>query len=156
MRRRDREITDPDMIEKFIAGEKLLRIAFYDNGDIYIVPVNYGYIYENDKFVFYFHGASDGRKYKLSQSNPMVGFEIDGKYKLLENDAACEFSAEFQSVIGSGRLKLLTDRQEKITGLNAVMKQVSGRDEWSYDRKMVDNAAVYKLEVQKLTCKAKL
>ena len=106
--------------------------------------------------MFYFHGASDGRKYKLSQSNPMVGFEIDGKYKLLENDVACEFSAEFQSVIGSGRLKLLTDRQEKITGLNAVMKQVSGRDEWSYDRKMVDNTAVYKLEVQGLTCKAKL
>ena len=48
---------DPNLIEKFIAGEKLLRIAFYDNGDIYIVPVNYGYIYENDKFVFYFHGA---------------------------------------------------------------------------------------------------
>ena len=41
MRRSDREIKDKIMIEKLIAGEQVLRIAFYDEGDIYIVPVNY-------------------------------------------------------------------------------------------------------------------
>ena len=44
MRRSDREIKDINSIEKFIAGEQILRIAFYDDGDIYIVPVNYGYV----------------------------------------------------------------------------------------------------------------
>ena len=44
MRRSDREITDEKSIEAFIAKEQIMRIAFYDNGEIYIVPVNYGYI----------------------------------------------------------------------------------------------------------------
>ena len=50
MRRNDREITDKEAIELFIAEEQILRIAFYDQGDIYIVPVNYGYLYENDRY----------------------------------------------------------------------------------------------------------
>lgn len=44
MRRNDREVTDKALIEQFVAKEQIMRIAFYDNGDIYIVPLNYGYI----------------------------------------------------------------------------------------------------------------
>ena len=84
MRRSDREITDKKVIEKFISEEQILRIAFFDDGDIYIVPVNYGYLYEDDKYTFYFHGAKAGRKYELCKNKPVVGFEIDGRYKLLE------------------------------------------------------------------------
>ena len=82
MRRSDREITDSSAIESFIAKEQIIRIAFYDDGDIYIVPVNYGYIRENGKYSFYFHGARAGRKFELAKSSPKVGFEIDGRYEL--------------------------------------------------------------------------
>ena len=41
MRRIDREIKDEKLIEAFIAKEQIMRIAFFDNGEIYIVPVNY-------------------------------------------------------------------------------------------------------------------
>lgn len=60
-----------------------------------------------------FHGAKAGRKFELSKSSPKVGFEIDGSYKLLENEIACDFSASFQSVIGTGRLSLVYDKEEK-------------------------------------------
>ena len=56
MRRKDREITDKKRNNEFIAKEQILRIAFYDEGDIYIVPVNYGYLYD-EQYTFYFHGA---------------------------------------------------------------------------------------------------
>ena len=42
MRRKDREVTSKAAIEAFVAKEQILRIAFYDDGDIYIIPVNYG------------------------------------------------------------------------------------------------------------------
>lgn len=96
MRRNDREIKDKALIEQFITKEQIIRIAFYDNGDLYIVPLNYGFIYENDKYVFYFHGAKAGRKFELSKSSPMVGFEIDGEYELLQADVACDYSAKFK------------------------------------------------------------
>ena len=155
MRRNDREIKDKALIEQFIAKEQIIRIAFYDNGDLYIVPLNYGFIYENDKYVFYFHGAKAGRKFELSKSSPMVGFEIDGEYELLQADVACNYSAKFQSVIGTGRLSIIEDYEEKIKGLNALMNHISGKSEWDYSKDMVNAVAVFRLEVDKLSCKAK-
>ena len=122
---------------------------------MYIVPVNYGYIYENEKYIFYFHGAKAGRKYELSKSSPVVGFEIDGAYELLEADVACDYSAKFQSVIGTGRLSIIGDDEEKIKGLNTLMNHISGKSEWNYSKEMIDAVAVFRLEVEKLSCKAK-
>lgn len=155
MRRNDREITDKEAIELFIAEEQILRIAFYDHGDIYILPVNYGYLCENDKYSFYFHGAKAGRKYELSKSEPKVGFEIDGKYKLLESETACDFSAAFQSVIGTGTLHLVDEKEEKKLGLNTIMKQTTKHANWNYQNGMLEAVAVFRLDVDKMSCKAK-
>lgn len=155
MRRSDREITDKKEIEEFISKEQILRIAFYDDGDIYIVPVNYGYIYENDTYSFFFHGAKAGRKYELAKKNPTVGFEIDGKYKLLEGELACDYSANFQSVIGTGKISLVSDKEEKVQGLNILMNQVAQNENWVYSKQMIEAVAVFKLDVEKISCKAK-
>jgi len=155
MRRNDREITDEKVIEAFIAEEQILRIAFWDNGDIYIVPVNYGYLYEDGKYSFFFQGAKAGRKFELSKANPIVGFEIDGKYRLMEGEEACEFSATFQSVIGTGKLSLISDRDEKIKGLTTIMKQTTKKSDWCYQNDMLEAVAVFRLDVEKISCKAK-
>jgi nitroimidazol reductase NimA-like FMN-containing flavoprotein (pyridoxamine 5'-phosphate oxidase superfamily) len=155
MRRNDREITDKALIEQFVAKEQIIRIAFNDNGDLYIVPVNYGYIFENGIYIFYFHGAKAGRKYELSKLKPNVGFEIDGAYELLEADIACDYSAKFQSVVGTGRLSIVEDDEEKIKGLNALMNHISEKTEWVYSKEMIDAVAVFRLEVERLSCKSK-
>ena len=155
MRRSDREITDSKAIEAFIEKEQILRIAFYDNGDIYIVPVNYGYFKENGKPIFVFHGAKDGRKYDLAKDSPKVGFEIDGNYQLLEAETACDFSAKFQSVIGTGTLNLIEDKTEKIKALNTLMKQAANKPEWEYSDARLNGVAVFRLDVDKMSCKAK-
>ena len=154
MRRKDREIIDQNSILQFIAKEQILRIAFCDEGDIYIVPVNYGYIYD-EQYTFYFYGAKAGRKYELAKNKPIVGFEIDGNYTLLEGAEACDYSATFQSVIGMGKLFLVEDKAEKISGLNAIMKQTTSKAEWDYSDEMLDAVAVFRLDVEKLSCKAK-
>lgn len=155
MRRSDREITDVKLIEAFIAKEQIMRIAFYDNGEIYIVPVNYGYTNDSGRFAFYFHGAKAGRKYELSKGSPDIGFEIDGNYELLEADIACDFSAKFQSVVGTGKISIVEDREEKLKGLNVLMRQTSGNAEWQYSEEMINAVAVYKVDVNKISCKAK-
>ena len=84
-----------------------------------------------------------------------MGFEIDGNYTLLEGQDACDFSATFQSVIGTGRLSLVEDKTEKIKGLNFIMKQTTSKNEWHYSNEMLETVAVFKLDVDKLSCKAK-
>ena len=155
MRRSDREITDKSTIEEFIQKEQIIRIAFYDEGDIYIVPVNYGFRKEGDSYAFFFHGARAGRKYELTKASPKVGFEIDGKYELLEAEIACDFSAKFQSVVGTGTLSLVEEKEEKIIGLNCLMKQTTNKIEWEYSDAMLNGVAVFRLDVEKMSCKAK-
>ncbi|MEE0858040.1 MAG: pyridoxamine 5'-phosphate oxidase family protein [Acutalibacteraceae bacterium] len=154
MRRKDREITDKKKIEEFIAKEQILRIAFYDEGEIYIVPLNYGYVLD-EQYTFYFHGAKAGRKYELAKNIPNVGFEIDGNYSLVESEVACDFSATFQSIVGTGRISLVEDNAEKIVGLNVIMKQTTSKEKWNYSNEMLEAVAVFKLNVDKLSCKAK-
>ena len=132
MRRKDREITDKSSIEDFISKHEIIRIGLIDNGEVYIVPVNYGYTCSNGAYTFYFHGAKAGRKYELAKSNPSVGFEIDGNYELVEGKRPCDYSAKYQSIIGNGKLKILEDLEEKKKGLNAIMKQNTGKTDFEY------------------------
>ena len=158
IRRKDREITDKKMIEEFLNTQKIIRIGFYDksNDEVYIVPVNYGYIIENENYIFYFHGGKGGRKYELSKDSPNVGFEIDGQYELVEGKKACDFSAKYQSIIGNGKVQILEDLEEKKKGLNAIMKQTTGKTDFEYNPRMVQNVCVYMLSATKLACKGHL
>ena len=59
-----------------------------------------------------------------------MGFEIDGQYELVEGKRACDFSAKYQSIIGNGKVKILEDEEEKKKGLNALMKQTTGKTDF--------------------------
>ena len=155
MRRKDREITDEAAIERFISDQQIMRIGFYDDGEVYIVPVNYGFERKNGEYVFYFHGAKAGRKYELAKSQPCVGFEIDGAYALLPADKARDHSARFQSVIGNGVLSVKDGEAEKIAGFDRLMLQLTGKNGHEYSKGMLNAVAVFKLEAEKLSCKAK-
>lgn len=155
MRRSDREITDPVKIADFLEKEQIIRVAFYDSGEIYIVPVNYGYHCENGQYCFYFHGAKAGRKYALAAQNPSVGFEIDGRYALIPAETGCGHSAKYMSVIGTGKLRIIEDSDEKLRGLRCIMQQTTGSAEWDFQAAVMQKTAVFRLDVQTMTCKAK-
>ena len=155
MRRKDREITEKSEIMDFLSSQQIMRVAFSDNNDVYIVPLNYGYTMAEDKLTFWFHGAKAGRKYSLAEKKPAVGFEIDGNYRLVEGEKACNYSAEYMSVIGNGVLSIVEDSAEKITGLSAIMKQTTGRDNWEFAPERVNAAAVFRLDVTKMSCKSR-
>lgn len=153
MRRKERQITDVSQITDFILSEQILRVGFQDKDDIYIVPVNYGFIIEDEKYVFYFHGAKAGRKYELAKLNPKVGFEIDGKYSLVDGELACDYTAHFQSVIGNGILSLVENLDEKVFALNSIMKQTTQNSEWTYSKEMLNGVAIFRLDVENFSCK---
>jgi len=154
MRRADREITDPMLIRKTIDDCSICRIGFSDVDGVYIIPLNFGYICEGDKYVFYFHGAKEGRKFDLALKNPMVGFELDTDYKLNESAEACSFSARFRSIIGTGCLSLVDDGDERIAGLRAIMHKATGRSDWDFPDSALAKTAVFRLDVAQLSCKA--
>ena len=153
MRRNDREVTDYMKIENIISRCTCCRIGFQDEGEVYIVPLNFGYEAKGDTYVFYFHGAKEGRKIDLIGKNPIVGFEMDTNYALKEADQACGHSARFQSIIGNGVVSIVSETDEKKLGLSLIMEHNTGKQNWNFDEKMVNAVTVFKLEVTKMSCK---
>ena len=72
MRRKDREVTDRELISGMLDMTEILHIAVKSEPFPYIVPVNFGYEWSGDELVFYFHSARAGRKLELMRSDPRV------------------------------------------------------------------------------------
>lgn len=159
MRRKDREVTDAAKIEDIIRQCSCCRIGFCDDGEVYIVPLNFGYEIVNDIYIFYFHGAKEGRKIELIRKNPHVGFEMDtdaAVYKKGESDLACTYTARFQSVIGNGIVQTVSETEEKRHGLALLMAHSTGKSDFTFDEKAVETVSVFRLTVMKLSCKEHL
>ena len=116
MGRTDRKIRDRAEIEKIIARATVCRLAFSDNGDPYIVPLNFGY----RSGMLYFHSAPRGRKIEIIGRNPRVCFEIDTDLTVVESEVACNWSMRYQSVIGFGTASLIEDPIEKQEALAVI------------------------------------
>ena len=156
MRRKDREVTDNKKINDIISKCHCCRLGFCDDKEVYIVPLNFGFVETDGKRTFYFHGAKEGRKIDLISKTHSAGFELDTNYKLHEGDTACEYSASFLSVIGTGRVEFVEDREEKGAALQAIMFSNTGKSDWSFTDAMINSVCIFKLEVEKISCKEHL
>jgi len=156
MRRKDREITNPDTIREYIHQCEICRLGFNDDGEVYIVPLNFGIEETGGRYTFYFHGAKEGRKIDLIRKNPAVGFEMDCHYALVTGEKGHDCTARFRSIIGNGKMAIVEDEQEKIIGLRSLMRHATGKDDWDFAPAMVNAVCVFKLIVEKLSCKEHL
>lgn len=149
MRRKEREITSKERLNQIIENSKVMRIALCEKEQPYIVPVNYGY--END--CFYIHSASSGKKIDMIKNNKAVAFEIEGRLELVKGDKPCRFTMHYESIIGKGKISFVENYNEKIKGLNALMRHYSEAESFSYDEEMVHRLLILKIEVETMTGK---
>ena len=158
MRRKDREVLDEVKIDKFIRNCDCCRIGFYDkeNNEVYIVPLNFGYSNVDNKRVFYFHGAKEGRKIELISKTKKVSFEMDSNHELIVGKMACNYSERYQSVMGTGLISFVEDKDQKIAALNEIMFQSTGKKDWEFPEPMLNGVAVFMIEVTSLSCKEHL
>lgn len=153
MRRKEREITDFSEIEAFLASQKIMRVGFCDDGRVYIVPVNFGFESKDRKFVFYFHGARDGRKFSLIQKGGNVGFEIDVDYGTKSAEKVCDCTEYYASVIGEGKITEIKENDEKKHALNRIMLSSTKKDGWNFPSLMLSRVGVFKIEADSVSCK---
>jgi len=156
MRRKDREIINIEEKIKIIKNCKVCRIALSDNNVPYIIPLNYGYIFKNNKLTLYFHSALEGKKLDIIRINNNACFEIDCDSKLIEGENACDYGYVYKSIIGFGKIIFLETIKEKIDGLNILMKHQTEKDTiYTFTEDQIKNVCVYKMEVDEFTGKQK-
>ena len=153
MRRKDREVTDPQTIQDILSRCTVCRLGFCDQGRAYIVPLSFGWAAENGTYTFYFHGAAEGRKIDLIRANGRAGFELDTGCQLHPAEKACGWSAAFQSIIGEGPVSFVEDPEEKRKALARIMAHNTGREDWEFPDAMLSATCVYRLTAEELSCK---
>lgn len=152
MRRKDREITDSNEIMEIMKKCDVCRVAFHDEPYPYIVPLNFGFSFENNQITLFFHGANAGKKLALLNADNRVSFEMDCSHHLVTADVACEYTMEFESVCGTGTIRLLNEN-EKIPALTNIMNQYDKKENHSFHESMVNHIAVLGLTVTSVTGK---
>ena len=110
----------------------------------------------NNKRVFYFHGAKEGRKIDLISKTKKVSFEMDTNHELIVGKMACNYSERYQCVMGTGLISFVEDKEEKAKSLNEIMFQSTGKKDWEFPEPMLNNVAVFKIEVTNLSAKERL
>ena len=158
MRRKDREVLDEVKIDEFIRNCDCCRIGFYDkeNDEVYIVPLNFGYSNIENKRVFYFHGAKEGRKIDLISKTNKVTFEMDSNHELIVGEMAWNYSERYQCVMGTGLISFVEDKEEKAMALNEIMFQSTGEKDWEFPEPMLNGVVVFKIEVTSISAKERL
>ena len=154
MRGKDREVTDINEILEIIDRCKVCRVGMKDDNDVYIVPLNFGYKYEDDTLVLYFHSASSGKKIELLKSNPNVFIEmsIENGFVNSTEAHACECTFKFESVMGKGKAIFIEDIEEKKQGFGILMNHfMSG--EHVFHEGMLKATTVFKVVLSEYSCK---
>jgi nitroimidazol reductase NimA-like FMN-containing flavoprotein (pyridoxamine 5'-phosphate oxidase superfamily) len=155
MRKANREITDCGELAAVLEKCDVCRLGLLPDGVPcpYIVPMNFGYEFDGDDLTLYFHCAKEGRKLDIIAQNPNVGFEMDCSHELKPGSAPCDYSMNFESIIGNGRISVCTERKERLHGLTQIMRKYSPEKEFHFSEKALELTVVLKLTVTEFTGK---
>ncbi len=146
MRRSDREIVDRDELRKIITECKVCRLAMQDECGLYIVPLNFGFSYEEGLLTLFFHSATEGRKLSAPTRNAMVAFEMDCGHALIADQEICGYGYRYKSIIGVGRAELIEEPDTKKQALLLIAKHQCETDFAVGDMRL-DNVTVFKVAV---------
>lgn len=153
MRRFDREIKEISEIVKIIDECEVLRIGMVEQGKPYIVPMNFGYVYEDNQLIFYFHSASAGRKMEIMQENPQVCFEMDCGLMIHPGEIRCTTTTEYKSVMGEGEVIFVDDPSEKKVALDKIMEKYGFTGPFEFNEHVFRVVRVGKIIVTSFTAK---
>lgn len=152
MRKREREITDITEIRSILDNCKILHLGLSDDGQPYVVPLNYGYLLEGSTLTFYLHGALEGYKYDVIRKNPRISFAMECDTIPFEGKTACQYGMSYRSLMGKGKAEILTDPAEKQLGLSILMKTQTNKD-FEFNEKLVSIINVIKITVENYSAK---
>ena len=150
--RREKEVTDIAEILKILDKSKIIHIGLIDGDEPYVVPMNYGYTYEDGKLCFYLHCATEGKKLDLIRKNPKVFFSIECDVEAFSGQVACQYGTSYSSVMGKGIAYIKEEPQDKMEYLSLFMKSQTGLD-FEFNERLVSAVTLIKIDVTHFTAK---
>jgi uncharacterized protein len=148
MRRKDKEIDDPAVIESILRRSVVCRLAMADGNQPYVVPLSFGF---RDR-ALYFHSARQGRKVDILKRNPRVCFEFDIDASVKKSGVPCRWGMKFRSVIGTGTARFVEDPAEKRYALGAILAQYSS-ESFEYPDSEIEKIVIIRVDIEEMSGK---
>jgi hypothetical protein len=156
MRRKDREITDIATLKEILQKGDACSLALVDGMRPYVVTLNYGFEWNGDLPVFWFHCAKEGRKIDLIRKNAAACVSVDVDHELIKGDKGCDWSMKFRSVVAEGEVEIVEDPAEQKRGMDVVMEHYAGPNGWEpYDERVLKVTALLRMRVSSVSGKQK-
>lgn len=150
--RREKLITDREKVVEILDKSKVLHLGLVDGDEPYVVPMNYGYTFEEDRLTLWLHGALRGRKYDIIRKNPKVCFEMECDLIPFEGDVACRYGVGYSSLMGRGTAVIVEDTEMKQRALSILMKTQVDKD-FEFNEKLASVVGIIRIDVLDYTAK---
>lgn len=123
IRRKEKEITEVEVLRKMLKSAKFMTIALSMNDQPYLVTLDYGY--DENRGSIYFHCADEGKKLDYLKANDTVWGQVMLDYGYVEG----ECNHLFATVHFQGKVTLLQDSEEKRKALECMIRQLDKNPE---------------------------
>ena len=155
MRIAKKEIHDQNTIEELLAGASVGRLGTTGrDGYPMIKPLNFAYY----RGRIYFHSATEGEKIEAIRRDSRVCFEVDIPIAYVKSTGIpCKADYLYRSVIIRGRAHIVTDREERVSALKALMQKYQpegGHGAFTEDKLAL--TAVVRIDIAEMTGKQDL
>jgi nitroimidazol reductase NimA-like FMN-containing flavoprotein (pyridoxamine 5'-phosphate oxidase superfamily) len=118
VRRKDREITDSDVLKKVLKSTKYVTVALCMDNEPYLVSLSHGY--DEVANCLYFHCADEGKKLMYMKANSKVWGQAVLNYGVTDE---CDYA--YTSVHFRGTVSLIEDLREKQHAMAVLVRQLS-------------------------------
>jgi nitroimidazol reductase NimA-like FMN-containing flavoprotein (pyridoxamine 5'-phosphate oxidase superfamily) len=122
VRRKDREITDPQILKTVLKTTKYVTIALCMDGEPYLVSLSHGY--DETRNCIYFHCADEGKKLAYINANNKVWGQAVQDYGVTDE---CDYA--YTSVHFMGKVSMIHDLSEKQHAMEVLVRQLSATPE---------------------------
>ena len=155
------EIKSKEKIIEFLSSQQTGRISSIDeDGYPQIIPMNFVYISD----VIYMHSHVRGEKLDNIRRSQKVGFEVDKNLEFLPSYFSDPTDASladtlYISVVIKGNASIVSDKEEKTTALNGLMKKYQpegGYEPIKPEMDVLDEVVVIKIVPKSLRGKYKI
>ena len=153
MRRNDLAVSDINSIQEVISKCQVVRVAMCKDNVPYLVPLNYGYEFNDGELILYCHCSNKGKKLDFLANNPNVFIEIDNERDVIKANTPCEFGFEYFSIMSPGKVEFVHNIYEKIHGLNKLMEHYTSRCKNEFKSEALNNIFLLKITCTDISAK---
>jgi uncharacterized protein len=123
-----KKVRDDDWMKQILAEEEVGHLALNDDGQPYVVPLNYAYL--DDRVVI--HCAVKGRKIDIVRKEPRCCFAVNRHPDRVKYHADKRCHYRYHSVLVTGRATYIESEEERLEWMLTFKDHFDSRMDWHY------------------------